>query len=215
MAFPADGFSPERRSSFIQWGGPPEGLSNAGDSYKIQSQNQTLRGRRTLTKTNKAVKSRYQEALDAFTKAVEEFHKENNDNAEKLFADFLEKYSAEVELADRARVYSAICADKKKKTKSVLKTADDYLDQGIYLMNGGDRKDSLKHFEKAAQIAPKEARVHYMIAVNHMLAGEEKESLESLKEAVELDEFFAVLAQNESDFEPLWKDEEFKTITQG
>jgi hypothetical protein len=37
--------------------------------------------------------------------------------------------------------------------------------------------------------------------------------LENLKKAIQADKFFRILAQNETDFEPLWEEKKFKLIT--
>jgi hypothetical protein len=43
--------------------------------------------------------------------------------------------------------------------------------------------------------------------------GEAETALDLLKKAVQKDKTYAVLAQNEPDFEPLWEDKKFKLIT--
>ena len=171
-------------------------------------------GRGTLTETKNAKKNRFQEALKSYTQAMTALRKGDYLKSEKLLTALLDKYSTEVELADRARLYLAICAEQKSQKKVVLKTYEDYLYNGIYLMNRGHDKDALNSFDKAAEMKPKEAKVPYLTAINHMLAGNKEECLDSLKNAVEMDELFAVLAQNESDFEPIWKDEDFKAAIQ-
>lgn len=168
-----------------------------------------------MTETKNAKKNRYQAALEVYTQAMTALRKGDYQKSEKLLTTLLDKYGTEVELADRARLYLAICDKKKDHKKVVLKTYEDYLYHGIYLMNHGREKDALKNFDKAAEIKPKEAKIPYLTAINHMLAGNKMECLDSLKKAVEMDELFAVLAQNESDFEPIWKDEDFKAVTQG
>jgi hypothetical protein len=37
--------------------------------------------------------------------------------------------------------------------------------------------------------------------------------LDHLKTAIQLDSFLKILAQNDTDFEPLWEDKKFKLIT--
>jgi hypothetical protein len=43
--------------------------------------------------------------------------------------------------------------------------------------------------------------------------GQADEALETLKKAIQKDRSFAILAQNEPDFEALWEDKKFKLIT--
>ena len=80
-------------------------------------------------------------------------------------------------------------------------------------MNSGDREGALKILEKALEFKKDEAKVQYLIADVLCLLGRADEGLEALKKAVQKDKLFAVLAQNESDFEPLWEDKRFKLVT--
>ena len=164
----------------------------------------------TEAKTKK--KSGYEEALKAYSQAMKEFKKGNCDKTVDLFTAFLDKHSSEVDLADRARLYLEICEEKKAKPKISLKTFEDYMNNAVYDMNSGDFKNALKYFSKAAEMKPKEAKIPYLAAVAHFLAGKKEEGLNSLKKAVKMDGFYAVLAQNEADFEPLWEDDEFKAV---
>lgn len=167
-----------------------------------------------MTETKHTTKSRYQEALNAYTKAVQTLHKGQFEESAKLFSVLLDKYATEIELADRARLYIAICAEKKNKTKRIQKSYEDFVTQGTYLMDEGLFAEAMKIFAKAAQMEPKRASAPYLSAINHLLAGDKKESLDSLKNAIELDGKYGVLAQNESDFEPIWEDEDFKAVTE-
>lgn len=168
-----------------------------------------------MTEAKNLKKTRYQEALNVYGKAMAVMQKKDCKKAKELFSEFLEKFSSEVELADRVRIYISICDDKKTTAKVPLDTYEDYVNYAVFQMNSGDHDGALKSFEAAGKIKPKEGRVPYLISLAHFLAGNKKESLDYLNKAVKIDEYFAVMAQNESDFEPLWKDEEFKAITEG
>ena len=43
--------------------------------------------------------------------------------------------------------------------------------------------------------------------------GNVEKCLEMLKDAVRLDKFYGILAQNETAFESIWEDKKFKVIT--
>ena len=100
-----------------------------------------------MTETKNAKKNRYQAALEVYTQAMTALRKGDYQKSEKLLTTLLDKYGTEVELADRARLYLAICDKKKDHKKVVLKTYEDYLYHGIYLMNHGREKDALKNFD--------------------------------------------------------------------
>jgi tetratricopeptide (TPR) repeat protein len=164
-------------------------------------------------KEEKAKKDSYERALSAYGEAMKEFHKGKLDKAQELLKSFLEKYHMEKELVDRAKIYLEITQEKGKKAVISLKTLDDYFYYSVYKMNTGDYEEALKVLEKALEMKEEEGRIYYLMADAYVLVGKTEEALESLKKAVQKDKFFRILAQNETDFEPLWEDKKFKLIT--
>lgn len=164
-------------------------------------------------KEEKAKKDSYERALSAYGEAMKEFHKGKLDKAQELLKSFLEKYGLEKELVDRAKIYLQITQEKGKKAVISLKTLDDYFYYSVYKMNTGDYEGALKLLEKALEMKEEEGRVYYLMADAYILTGKTEEALECLKKAVQKDKFFRILAQNETDFEPLWEDKKFKLIT--
>ena len=161
----------------------------------------------------KTKKDEYQKALAAFGLAMKDFHKGVLDKAAVELKAFIEKYPDERELVDRAQIYITIAQKRPRKETVHLKDFDDHYHYAVYKANAGDREGALKLIEKALEFKTDEAKVHYLMADVLCLLGRTDESLEALKKAVQKDTQFAVLAQNESDFEPLWEDKKFKLIT--
>jgi tetratricopeptide (TPR) repeat protein len=166
-------------------------------------------------KDEKTRKDDFQKALGVYAEAMKEFRKGRFDKAAELFRAFIDKYPGEREIADRARTYLAICAEKLKEPKEtvVLKTAADYLHYAVFKTNSGEREEARKLLERALKIDAENARIHYLLAALSSRAGEFEAALESLRRAIQLDKFFRVLAQNEADFHPLWDDKKFKGLT--
>ena len=162
----------------------------------------------------KSRKDDYQKALAAYGQAMKAFHKRDMEKAAVDLKAFIEKFPAERELIDRAQIYLAISQKKSKKESVHLKTFEDHFHYGVFKINSGDFEGALKLFEKGLDFKTDEARVHYFIAIAHFLMNNVEASLESLKKAVQKDKGIAILAQNETDFEPLWEDKRFKLITQ-
>ncbi len=162
-------------------------------------------------------KDEYQKALSAYGEAVKAFRQGKHDRAEELLTAFMEKYPAERELLDRAKVYLKIIRERIGKTGERLtaKTDEDYFLFGVYKMNMGDTEGAAKMLEKAKEARPKDARTHYLLAVLACGTGDLDGSLEHLKKAVQLDSYYAILAQNEMDFEPLREDKRFRAVVQG
>lgn len=161
----------------------------------------------------KVRKDEFQKALSAYGLAMKEFHKGEFAKAADLLETFMEKYPAERELVDRARIYLAICKGRDKKETLHLKTFEDHLNTSVYRINKGDYEGALKLLEKALEMQKDEGRVFYLLADVTCRMGQIDTCLDYLRKAIQKDKFFRILAQNESDFEPLWEDKKFKLIT--
>ena len=161
----------------------------------------------------KAKKDKYQKALSAYEQAMKAFHSRDFQKASELLGAVIEKYDTEKEFTERAQRYLTICEKQMKKEKIVLKEFEEYYQQGVYNINEGDYEEALKLLNKGKEMAPKEGKIPYLISTVYCLMDQTDECLESLKEAIQIDDFFAILAQNEETFEPLREDKKFKLIT--
>ena len=154
----------------------------------------------------------YQKALVSYGKAMKAFHKGDYKRAYEFLKVFLNKYKLEKELVDRARIYLEICKGRQKKETMPLKTLDDYYQYSVYKINQGEYEESIELLKKALEKNPKDGKIYYLIASAFCLLEKTKECAENLSKAMEIDDFFKILAQNESDFEKLREDKEFRQI---
>ena len=161
----------------------------------------------------KQKKDEYKKALTAFGQAMKDFHKGEMEKAAAGLKNFIEKFADERELVDRARIYAAIATKRPKKETVQIKTFEDHFHYAVYKINSGDLDGALKLLEKALEFKTDEAKVHYLISDVRCRLGQADECLDSLKKAILKDKLFAVLAQNEADFAPIWEDKRFKLIT--
>lgn len=166
-----------------------------------------------MKEKEKVKRDEYEKSLLAYTQAMKVFHKGDYPKAAELLTNFLEKHSSEKELVDRANIYIDICKARQIKEKIPLETFDDYYHYSVYKINQGSFKEAIKLLEKAREMKPKDGKILYFMADAHCLMGQKDECLENLKKAIQLDRYFRILAQNESDFESLWEDKKFKLIT--
>jgi tetratricopeptide (TPR) repeat protein len=166
-------------------------------------------------KDEKAKKDEYQKGLAAYAEALKEFRKGKDEKAVDSLKSFVGKFPSEIELVDRAKLYLAICEARLKGDKDAPhpKTAEDFYQYGIFKTNARDFEEAQKLLEKALKLSPEEGRIHYALADLHCLSGQTEASLEYLRKAIQLDKYFRILAQNETDFEPLWENKKFKIIT--
>lgn len=158
-------------------------------------------------------KDEYQKALAAFGLAVKDFQKGDLDKAVAGFKDFIEKFPAEKEIVDRARAYLSIAQKRPKKEAVSPKGFEDFYHLAVAKINQKDYGAALKVLDKALEFKEREGLVYYLQADASCLMGLTDEPLELLKKAIQKDKNFAVLAQNEPDFERLWEDKKFKLIT--
>ncbi len=165
-----------------------------------------------MAQKNLSKKDKYEESLVAFQKAVQTYRKGDFARAAELFQKFVHKYDEEKEFVDRAQIYLKICENRLHPHQIKLKDFEDYYYYSVYLINRGDYKQALEYLKKANQKKPDEAKIYYLMADVYCLLGNTDECLKNLKKAIQLDDFFRILAQNERDFEPLWEDKKFKLI---
>jgi tetratricopeptide (TPR) repeat protein len=158
-------------------------------------------------------KDEYQKALAAYGLAVKEFHKGEFEKAAESFKGFIEKFPADREIVDRAKVYLAIAQKRPKKEAVSLKGFEDHYRSAVAKINLRDFAGAVKLLEKALEFKENEGLIHYLLADAHCLMGEADTALDLLKKAIQKDKNYSVLAQNEPDFEPLWEDKKFKLIT--
>lgn len=164
-------------------------------------------------KEEKSKKDNYEKALAAYAEAVKEFHKGRSEKAQELFRTFMQKHDGEKELVDRARFYLKIMQERGKKESISLKTSDDYFYYSVYKINIGECEEALKLLEKALTLGEEEGRAYYLMANAYIRLGKNEEALEHLKKAFQKDKFLRIMAQNETEFEPLWEDKKFKLLT--
>ena len=165
-----------------------------------------------MVQKNQSKKDKYEESLVAFQKAVETFHREDFARAAELFRKFIERYDEEKEFVDRAQIYLSICENRLHPPEIKLEGFEDYYYYSVYLLNRGDYEQALEYLKQALTEKPKEAKIYYLMANAYCRLGNTDECLKNLKKAIQLDDFFRILAQNDRDFEPLWEDKKFKLI---
>ncbi|MDD8020529.1 MAG: tetratricopeptide repeat protein [Acidobacteriota bacterium] len=157
-------------------------------------------------------KDDYQKALSLYGQGIKDFRRREYDKAVSSFESLIEKFPEEHELVDRARVYLTICQKGQKRESASLKTVEDYLFYAQMKINQGDYEGALKLLDRALEFKKDEGRIYYLMATAYVQENRLDDSLEALKKAIQKDRAQAILAQNETDFEPLWEDKRFKVL---
>jgi len=157
-------------------------------------------------------KDTFKKIISAYEKAMKAFHKSDFEKAEELLSVFLEEDPDEKEVVDRARIYLSICRNAKEKKTLPLKTFDDYYQSAVYMVNRGEIEEAVKLLTKAQKMEPKQGKIPYLMSIASLKQENVDEAVAHLEKAVELDEFFAILAQNESEFGDIRDDDRFKDV---
>ena len=155
----------------------------------------------------------YDKALAEYNQAMKYFHNGDFEKAKESLSSIGKDYPKERELVDRTNLYLQICENRLNPPKDTLKTGADFFQNGIFLMNQGRYDEAIESLKKAHSKNPKDAKALYTMADASCLKGDLDLCLDFLKQAVGLDPFFAVLAQNEVDFESVREDSRFLEIT--
>ena len=167
----------------------------------------------TAQQKEKAKYTEYEQALTAYTLAMKSFHKGELEKAKEGLSAIAGSVPEERELIDRVNMYLQICENRLNPPKVTLKTREDFYQNGVYLMNQGLYTEAIESLEEALSKEPKNAKFLFAMADVSCLKGDLNQCLDFLKQAVGLDPYLAVLAQNEMDFESIREDSRFLEIT--
>ena len=112
----------------------------------------------------------------------------------------------DVALRHRAKVYAEICRSRIETRKLRLKSADDYYNYGIRLMNDRQVDEAEHHLGEALKLDPNADHVHYATAVLQAIKGDTAGVHRSLSRAIELNPRNRPLALNDSDLAAVRED---------
>ena len=152
-----------------------------------------------------------------FTEAIMQFSKKEFKKAKDLFKDINDKYGVSefysvLEIFARSKVYHTIATAQLNPVKIELKTNEDYLNEGLFQLNAGNLERSLELLNHLKNKKHKNPFVDYLMSLAFIKNEDIEASLKHLQLCIDEDESYKVLVQNESDFDPLFENEEFKSL---
>ncbi len=154
---------------------------------------------------------RIQQQLQRYELAVRLFGQQKFARALEMFEKVLAGPAKN--LCDRAEVYVRMCRQRMAKPSPLhLKSAEDYYNHGVSLMNMGRLEEALPHLEKAKKLAPKADYIHYALATLACASSDAEAALEHLKRAIDLRAENRYQARNDDDFTPLLDDPRFTEL---
>jgi tetratricopeptide (TPR) repeat protein len=148
-------------------------------------------------KKAREIKQAEEKQAEQYGKAVKLFNARRFDQAFALFKEVSE--GPHPTLRHRAGVHTKICRQHQQANKVLLKTAEEFYNYGIKLMNERSLDEADRHLKSALKLEPKAGHIHFARAILGALRGDRERSYESLKRAVELDPHNRYLARNDAD----------------
>ena len=91
-------------------------------------------------------------------------------------------------------------------------SADDYYLYGVLLLNDGRPQDALEAFAEALSQAPGDDRTLYCQAAAMAQSGDIETAIETLREAVDINDSNRIYAVNDPDFVPLRVHDDFRDL---
>jgi tetratricopeptide (TPR) repeat protein len=137
----------------------------------------------------------------SFEAAMRLFHARQLKEARELFVQAAE--GAERDVAQRARLHIAMCDRRLEQATVNLRSAEDYYNYGVALINLRNVAEARGHLEKALEISPAADHIHYALALAQALDGDMANAFLHLKRAIELEPRNRLIARQDADFAPL------------
>ena len=152
-------------------------------------------------------------ARKEYEKGTVALQKKKFEEAEKHFRALLDGFGDEKELADRARLYLAVC---QRRTKTAVRPAAEGSEDGYYAaLVEKNRKNFQGAIDQLKRSAGKnsDGRVPYLLACCYAQLNEVENALEALERAIAEDEGSRALARRDPDFEPVRESPGFQKLT--
>lgn len=142
-----------------------------------------------------------QKQLASFEAAMKLFHARKFKEAREQFERAAE--GPERDVSHRSRLHIAMCDRRLQQATVNLRSAEDYYNYGIALINTRNVAEARQHLEKALQMAPGADHIHYALALAQALSGDLGRAHENLKRAIEIEPRNRIMARQDADFAPL------------
>ncbi len=159
---------------------------------------------REMFKHSEAARKEYEKGASAL-------QKKKFEEAEKHFRAVIDEFGDERELADRARLYLAVCERRKKSIKPA--GAGDGDDTYYAALLEKNRKNFQGAIDQLLKSKKSDGRVSYLLACCFAQMNDGEKAVEALARAIGEDESNRSLARRDPDFEPVRETAEFLNLT--
>jgi len=116
------------------------------------------------------------------------------------------------ELAERSRVYLAVCSRQAAKEGLSFSTPEEQYDYAVSLLNTGNYEDARDQFDGLLRANPDADYAHYGLAVLNSITGQAEECLDHLARAINLNPQNRIQARSDADFNDMVDDPRFTEL---
>jgi tetratricopeptide (TPR) repeat protein len=151
-------------------------------------------------------------ARKEYEKGAAALQKKKFEDAEKHFRAVIEEFGDEKELADRSRLYLAVCERRKKNGKATGSSdGEDPYYAALLEKNRKNFQGAIEQLKKSRK--SDDGRVSYLLACCFAQLNDAERAVEALERAIAEDESNRALARRDPDFEPVRERAEFLNLT--
>jgi len=167
-------------------------------------------GRATPAAHEAAAKAPPPTQRGSFEAAMKLFRARKLREARELFAGASQ--GPERDVAQRAKLHIAMCDRRLEQVPMNLRSAEDYYNYGVALINTHKAGEARVQLEKALEISPATEHIHYALALAQALSGDPINAYANLKRAIELEPRNRIIARQDADFAPLANQPPFDSL---
>lgn len=154
----------------------------------------------------------YKQALTNFSSGVQLVQERNFAKAKAVFNEILGSLKDEPVLAERSRMYLAVCEKRLAPVSEPGSTADDLYYRAVLESNNGNSSEAIKLLDQALQQTPNSAKLLFARASAWALSANASAAVSDLRQAIALDPTLRFQAVNDSDFERIREEPGFIDI---
>lgn len=157
-------------------------------------------------------KPSFYEAVAIYERAVRGLQRHDFPLAAENFRTVIDRYPAERELVDRARLYLRVCERETAQRASGPATPQERVYAATIALNAGDHEGALANLRRALQDDPSNDHAHYIFGVALTSRGQTAEALDHLRRAIALNPENRSLARQDDDLDSLRDLPEFQAL---
>lgn len=148
-------------------------------------------------------KPSFYEAVAIYERAVRGLQRHDFQLAADNFRTVIDRYPAERELVERARLYLRVCERETAQRPPEPKTPQERVYAATVALNAGDHDRAIANLRRALLDDPSNDHAHYISGVVLSARGQTAEALDHIRRAIELNPDNRSLARQDADLDPL------------